>query len=81
MMDSMAKMMEKEPLLKKIHPAGSFEKMKGWPVQTVREVMGVTTTTTVRNVKKQSCAASLFKVPKGYKLEKSPSMEDMMKKQ
>ena len=61
----MEKMFEKNPMMKKMGMAGKWD---GFPVQTVTNVMGITTTTTLKTIEEKALSKDLFEIPKGYKM-------------
>ena len=69
---SLGKKMEdlflKNPSLRQTCMASMAGKLDGFPVQTVINVMGMTTTTTLKSIEEKPLGKDLFKVPKGYKL-------------
>ena len=67
----MEKSFKKNPRLRQMSMAGISGK-EGFPVKTVTNVMGMTTTMTLNKIEKKSLSKKLFKVPKGYKLVKLP---------
>lgn len=77
--EKLKKYMDKDPSVKKLNMGYDFDHTNGWPVQTVREMMGTTTVTTNRNIRKDSFDKNMFAAPKGYKIVASPQAE-MMKK-
>lgn len=79
--DDMKEVFEKDPKLKaSLDRIYSIDKLGGWPIRTIRDMMGVTTTSTVQNIKSQKADAALFEVPKEYKEKPSPMMEMLKKK-
>jgi hypothetical protein len=48
---------------------GGMSGKEGFPVQTVSNVMGMKTITTLKKIEKKSLSKTLFKVPGGYKLK------------
>ena len=65
----MAQIAEKNPMLQNINVAGMVEKIDGFPVQMVMNVMGGKMVTTLKEMEKRSLDKKLFTVPKGYVLE------------
>jgi hypothetical protein len=61
----MEKMFEKNPMMKKMGMTGKWD---GFPVQTVTNVMGITTTTTLKTIEEKALSKDLFEIPKGYKM-------------
>ncbi len=61
----MEKIFEKNPMMKKMGMAGNLD---GFPVQTVTNVMGMTTTTTLKTIEEKALSKDLFEIPKGYKM-------------
>lgn len=61
----MEKMSEKNPMMKKMGIAGKWD---GFPVQTVTNVMGITTTSTLKTIEEKTLSKDLFEIPKGYKM-------------
>lgn len=68
----MEKLVEKNPGLKKMNAAAMSREMDGFPVQTVINVMGMTTTTTLKTIEKRNLSKELFEIPKDYKLVEHP---------
>lgn len=64
----MTEALQSNPFMKEINFAELMEKMDGFPVQTVMDVMGGTTTTTLKKIEEKSLDKSLFQVPEGYRL-------------
>jgi hypothetical protein len=62
----MAKSFENNPMLKQMNIAAMMDKLDGFPVQTVTQVMGGTITNTLVKVEKKSLSGDLFQVPAGY---------------
>jgi hypothetical protein len=62
----MAKSFENNPMLKQMNIAAMMDKLDGFPVQTVTQVMGGTITNTLVKVEKKSLSSDLFQVPAGY---------------
>ncbi len=58
------------PMLKMTNFTAMLDEMDGFPVQMIVNVMGGTTTTTLKSMtQKKSLGKSLFTVPAGYKLQ------------
>ncbi len=64
--EKMAKSFEGNPMLKQMNIAAMMDKLDGFPVQTVTQVMGGTITNTLVKIEKKSLSDDLFKVPAGY---------------
>lgn len=65
------KVINKHPSLGKKQIFGILSLYKeGFPVQTVSNVMGMKTTTTLKKIEKKSLSKDLFKVPKNYEQRK-----------
>ena len=62
------KIFKKNPKLRQMNMGGMSGK-EGFPVQTVTNMMGMKTTTTLKKIEKKSLSKNLFKVPGGYKLK------------
>ena len=62
------KIFKKNPKLRQMNMGGMSGK-EGFPVQTVSNVMGMKTITTLKKIEKKSLSKTLFKVPGGYKLK------------
>jgi hypothetical protein len=62
----MEKIVKKVPALKQMTLAG---KLDGFPVQTIIDMMGVTSTTTLVRIEKTPLDKALFQVPKTYRLK------------
>jgi hypothetical protein len=79
--ENLKTLIDKNPSSKKLSMGYDFDHKNGWPVQTVQEIMGITTVTTNRNIRKDSFDKGMFAVPKGYTLVASPQAEmmEMMK--
>jgi hypothetical protein len=71
----MAKSFEKNPMLKQMNIAGMMDKLDGFPVQTVSQVMRGTITNTLVKIEKKSLGDDLFKVPAGYTMKKMQGMQ------
>lgn len=67
-----AKVVEKNPMLRQMNVAAMVEKLDGFPVHTVNTVMGGTVTSTLKRVEQKPLDPQLFKVPKGYALKGAP---------
>jgi hypothetical protein len=63
------KKLQKDPMLWKTSVMGMASQLEGFPVKTVTNVMGITTTTTLQRIEKKSLPNDLFQVPKEYKLQ------------
>jgi hypothetical protein len=77
--EKLKKYMDKDPSLKKMNMGYDFDHKNGWPVQTVSEIMGITTVTTNQNIRKDSFDKDMFEVPKDYTKVASPQAEMMQK--
>ena len=55
-------------VMKQMHAAGMSSIMNGFPVQTVMDMMGIKTTTTLKKIKKKKLSSNLFVIPQGYEL-------------
>ncbi len=64
-----ATMFKKNPTLKYINFSGITNKLDGFPVRTVIETMGCTTTISLRCIKKKPLSRDLFRVLEGYMLK------------
>jgi hypothetical protein len=62
------KIFKKNPKLRQMNMGGMSGK-EGFPVQTLSNVMGMKTITTLKKIEKKSLSKTLFKVPGGYKLK------------
>jgi len=65
--EKMEKKLKKSPSMGKIGMSGISSK-EGFPIRTVTDMMGIKSTTTLKNIQKKSLSKSLFKIPEGYKL-------------
>jgi hypothetical protein len=65
----MATMFKNNPTLKYINFSDIINKLDGFPVRTVIETMGCTTTISLRCIKKKPLSKDLFRVPDGYMLK------------
>ena len=63
------KKLQKNPMLWKMSVMGMASQLEGFPVRTVMNVMGTTTTNTLKRIAKKSLPKDLFKVPKEYTLQ------------
>ena len=54
--------------MKQMHAAGMSSIMNGFPVQTVMDMMGIKTTTTLKKIKKKKLSSDLFIIPEEYEL-------------
>ena len=63
------KKLQKNPMLWKMSVMGMASQLEGFPVRTVMNVMGTTTTNTLKRIEKKSLPKDLFEVPKKYKLQ------------
>jgi hypothetical protein len=54
-----------------LNTMGMMEKLDGFPVKTVTNMMGGSVTTTLKTIQQKSLSKSLFAVPKGYTLKES----------
>jgi hypothetical protein len=73
--EKMAKSFESNPMLKQMNIAGMMDKLDGFPVQVVSQVMGGTITNTLVKIEKKSLSDDLFKVPAGYTMKKTQGMQ------
>ncbi len=64
--EKMSKAFENNPMGKQMNIAAMMDKMDGFPVQTVMQVMGGTITNTLVKVEQKSLSGDLFKIPSGY---------------
>jgi hypothetical protein len=62
------KMSLKNPALRQAGMVSLAGKLDGFPVQTVTNVMGITTTTTLKSIEEKPLSRELFRIPEGYKL-------------
>jgi len=62
------KIYKKNKKLRQMHMIGMSYK-EGFPVKTVSNVMGMTTTSTLKKIEKKALSKELFKVPGEYKLQ------------
>ncbi len=67
--DRMSKYYAKNPMLKQMDVAGMMDKLDGFPVMTVTQMMKGTVTTTLRKVEVGSLSPDLFQVPADYTLK------------
>ncbi len=67
----MEKMVENNPGLKQMSAASMAGNLDGFPVQTVINVMGMTTTTTLKSIVEKALSKDLFMMPNDYKLLES----------
>ncbi len=74
--NKIAKIFQENPLMKRMNILGMMDKLDGFPVQAVMNMMGGTITTTLKNIKKKSLSKNLFKVPKGYALKEWLSLDE-----
>ena len=58
----------KSPAMRQAGMVSMAGKLDGFPVQTVVNVMGITTTTTLKRIEERPLGRELFSIPKGYKL-------------
>ncbi len=65
--EKMEKKLNKSPSMEKFGMSGISSK-EGFPVMTVTDMMGMKSTTTLKNIQKKSLSKSLFIIPEGYKL-------------
>jgi hypothetical protein len=68
----LAKSFEANPMLSQMNVMGVMNKMQGFPIQTVTQVMGGQTISTVKKIEKKNPSEDLFKVPQGYTLKETP---------
>jgi len=64
--EKMSKAFENNPMAKQMNIAAMMDKLDGFPVQTVMQVMGGTITNTLVKIEQKSLGGDLFKVPSGY---------------
>lgn len=62
------KWFESNPMMKRMNVVGLMKEIDGFPVQTISEVMGGTTTVTLKKIEKKKLDEKIFLVPKDYKL-------------
>jgi len=65
--ENLEKKLNKSPSMEKFGMSGISSK-EGFPVMTVTDMMGMKSTTTLKNIQKKSLSKSLFIIPEGYKL-------------
>jgi hypothetical protein len=58
---------EKSPMMKQMNMVAIINNMDGFPVQTVTNVMGGQTTSTLKKIEEKKLGDDLFKVPADYK--------------
>lgn len=71
----MQTVMGKTPMFANI--MGTFGKMEGFPVQTTMNMMGINTTSTLKQIEEKTLDKNLFKVPDGYKMSDMPMMDEI----
>lgn len=59
---------EKNPMLRQMNVATMIDKLDGFPIQTVNNIMGGTITSTLKKVEQKPLHPELFKVPSDYSL-------------
>jgi hypothetical protein len=64
----MGAMADKNPMLRQMNIAAMIDKLDGFPVQTVNNIMGGTITSTLKKVEQKPLHPELFKVPSDYSL-------------
>ncbi len=67
--EKMTRYYSKNPMLKQMDVAGMMDKLDGFPVRTVTQMMGGTVTTTLKTVEVKPLSPSLFQVPADYTLK------------
>jgi len=65
---NMAKAFEKNPMMKQMNILGMMDRIDGFPVETVMNVMGGKVTTTLKTIEEKSLDRTLFEIPAGYRL-------------
>jgi hypothetical protein len=60
-------MLKKHPEFKQMQ-MGGFTGKEGFPVETVTNMMGVTTKTILKKIEEKSLSKDLFEIPAGYML-------------
>jgi hypothetical protein len=58
----------KNPALRQAGMVSMAGELDGFPVQTVINIMGITTTTTLKSIEEKPLGRELFSIPEGYKL-------------
>ena len=67
----MAKSFEANPILSQTSAMGIMNKVEGFPIQVVNQMMGGQTIRTVKKIEKKNLGEDLFKVPEGYTLKEA----------
>lgn len=73
-----AKALEDNPMMQQMNSSNILAKSGGFPVQTVNNIMGGTTTTTLTKIEKQKFSKDLFTVSADYKLKEMPKFPGRM---
>ncbi|MGE0087713.1 MAG: DUF4412 domain-containing protein [Desulfococcaceae bacterium] len=71
----------KNPAAERMKISGFTEEMDGFPLMTRMEIMGITTTDTVKQVEERKTDASLYRLPDDYKLLDIKNIFNLKQKQ
>ena len=63
---NMAEAFDQNPMMKQMNALALMDQMKGFPVQTIMNVMGGKITTTLKSIEQKELDKDLFEIPKGY---------------
>ena len=73
--EKMGRIMAENPMLAQLNVGGVIEKIEGFPVRSVMNVMGAKTTTTLKHIESRDIDKSLFEVPAGFRETTMPAFE------
>jgi hypothetical protein len=54
------------PFFQQMNMAGQMDKMEGWPVKSISNIMGVNTVSTLQKIEEKNFSDNQFQVPEGY---------------
>ncbi len=58
------------PFFQQMNMAGQMDKMEGWPVKSISNIMGVNTVSTLHKIEEKKFSDDQFQVPEGYTEQK-----------
>ena len=73
--EKMGRIMAENPMLSQLNVGGLMDKIEGFPVRSVMNVMGAKTTTTLKHIESRNIDKALFEVPAGFRETTMPAFE------
>lgn len=73
--EKMGRAMAANPMFARMNLGDLIARIEGFPVRTVMNVMGATTTVTLKHIESRDLDKALFQIPAGYAEEAMPAFE------